>query len=64
VQSGTFPAHLQVILRRRSPWDAALPLKPPFHARVSEVDRITEHERAASDDAVDVARVARSNGFF
>jgi hypothetical protein len=46
------------------PWNAALPLKPPFHAFVSEIDRIAEHERAASNDAADAVRVALSNGFL
>ena len=45
-------------------WNAALPLKPPLHALVSEIDRIAEHERAAPDDAVDAVRVALSNGLL
>jgi hypothetical protein len=44
-------------------WNAALPLKPPPHALVSEIDRIAEHERAAPDDAVDAERVTFANGF-
>jgi hypothetical protein len=31
---------------------------------MSEIDRLAEHERAAADDAVDVPRVAFSNGLF
>jgi hypothetical protein len=31
---------------------------------VSDIDRIAEHERAAADDAVDLPRVALSNGLF
>jgi hypothetical protein len=43
-------------------WNAALPLKPPPHTRVSEIDRIAEHERAAPDNAVDAVRIAFANG--
>jgi hypothetical protein len=45
-------------------WNAALPLKPPSHALVSEIDRIAEHERAAPDDTVDAARVTLANGLI
>jgi hypothetical protein len=48
----------------RSLWNAASPLKPPFHALVSEIDRFTEHERAASNDALDAVCLARSNGLL
>ena len=51
-------------VNRSSLWNAALPLKPPPHARVSEIDRITEHERAAPDDAVDAALATLSNGLL
>lgn len=49
-------------VRRPLLWNAALPLEPPPHALVSEIDRIAEHERAASDDAVDAVRVTLANG--
>ena len=45
-------------------WNAALTLKPPPHALVSEIDRIAEHERATSNDALDAVSVALSNGLL
>ena len=45
-------------------WNEILPLKPPLHALVSEIDRIAEHERAAPDDAVDTAHAALLNGLL
>jgi hypothetical protein len=51
-------------IRHPSLRHAALPLKPPLHAPMSEIDRIAEHERATSDDAVDVPRLALSTGLF
>jgi hypothetical protein len=53
---------VQVLVRRPLFWNAALPLKPPPHALVPEIDRIAEHERAAPDDAVDAVRVTLANG--
>lgn len=44
--------------------NAALVLKPPPHALVSEIDRLAEHERAAPDDAVNAVCLALSNGLL
>jgi hypothetical protein len=44
------------------PCHATLPLKPPPHALVSEIDRIAEHQRTASNDTVKTLRVALLNG--
>lgn len=43
-------------------WHAALPLKPPLHALVSDVEWIAEHERTASNNTVDLVGVTLSNG--
>ena len=53
----------RVVAYRGLLWHAALPLKPPLHAVVSEIDGVAEHERAAPDDAVDTARVTLLHGF-
>jgi cell division septation protein DedD len=45
-------------------WNSTLPLQPPPHAAVSDVDRFAEHQRAATNDAGNAARFARSNRFF
>ena len=62
------PAYEVVELRRRArrvPDGSArytpLPLKPPPHALVPEIDRIAEHQWTTSYDAVDTARIAFSN---
>jgi hypothetical protein len=52
----------QALVRRRLLWNAALPLKPPPHALVSDIDRLAEHERAAPNNAVDAARVTLADG--
>jgi len=47
---------------QRLSWNAALPLKPPFHTSVCEIYGFSEHERAAANDAVYAVRVTRTNG--
>ena len=46
------------------PRHAPLPLKPPPHALVAGIDRLTEHQRASSNDAVDPARIAFPDGLL
>lgn len=43
---------------------AALSLKPPPHALVSEIDRLAEHERAAPNNAVDAVRFTLADGLL
>jgi hypothetical protein len=51
-------------IRRSLLWNPALPLKPPPHTPVSEINRLAEHERTAAHDAVDALRGTLSNGLF
>src|SRR5262245_2677200 len=41
--------------------DAALPLQPPAHASMTDVYRLTEHQRTATHDAGELASGAGAN---